>query len=358
MTTFKEFLEEPLNEAVLKPWKQKDLKVKPAIAILNAECKDGLKAIQTGGLLYRGFDGGKVEGDFVHLDSTKAIRTSRDTNNLYQLMMDVSPALEGFSKRSNSFICSSNLGAASCYASIGSLYVMIPVDGTKIVVSNEVDFIANPMHNLLNDHNLQDLGNEMSTFLRWLGMKPDVKSGKWTDAKTINAILATFSPEVLLLAASVAFNQIELQDDYFDSVNDIDIMYVWNNISSYNPLTMKSTRQRVDILEQFMRAKPPKKGNSGKLYSLFSVHEKDRFTAIAGLIMTPSTLKLSITQFGSKLSKDVECWFSGKTIAIKADLFALILHELQKQKFKIHPSILATWNSRLHNDRLNPEDDD
>jgi hypothetical protein len=183
-------------------------------------------------------------------------------------------------------------------------------------------------------------------------MKPD-RRGKWTDAKTINAVLATFSPEVLLLAASVAFDQIELQDDYFDSVDDIGVMYVWNNISAYNPLTMKLTQQRVDILEQFMRAKPPKKGNSGKLYSLFSVHEKDRFTAIAGLIMTPSTLKLSITQFGSKLSRDVECWFSGKTIAIKADLFALILHELQKQKFKIHPSILDTWD-----DYLNPEDDD
>lgn len=82
MITFKQYLsEEVLTEAMIKKWFTKGVDVDTAMSVLNTYAKDGLTAIQNGGLVYRGFSN-KPDGNgaFVAMDSSTGKRTSRDTD--------------------------------------------------------------------------------------------------------------------------------------------------------------------------------------------------------------------------------------------------------------------------------------
>src|SRR4051812_3088795 len=126
MITFKDFL----TEQMLKPWTIDKLKVDQAIELLNIHCKNGLTAIENGCLLYRG-EKKKNSIPFQMIDASRGERTSKDTNNIYQLMMDNSTALANYPKRSKSLICSTSYSEARDY---GIARVIIPFDDVEIAV--------------------------------------------------------------------------------------------------------------------------------------------------------------------------------------------------------------------------------
>jgi hypothetical protein len=78
--------------------------------------------------IYRGMPG---DADFKFGDTSIRSRKSKNTENYYTLIMDNDPIWKAFPKRSESFICSTNPGYAEDY---GKLYLVFPVDGTKIGV--------------------------------------------------------------------------------------------------------------------------------------------------------------------------------------------------------------------------------
>ena len=172
MTTFKEFL----SEKIIKKWNSKPLEIDKAINILNKHCSNGLKAIANGGILYRG--DAKINGNFEIIDPSVGIRTSRDTNNLYQLMMDSSSALDDYPSRSKSLICHTKFEGAEFYK---NPRVIIPFDDVPIVVSSSDDFI----HMLIKNPFC-----EGSFFLRefsiHLGLLLDIKSKKFVNATELD----------------------------------------------------------------------------------------------------------------------------------------------------------------------------
>jgi hypothetical protein len=90
------------------------------------------------------------------VDSSTGIRTSKDTNNFYQLMMDSSTALKDYPSRSNSLICSTSYNTADNYVRHnGKTYAVFPFDGTDIVESDQDDFINTVVNVLGVEESLQ-----------------------------------------------------------------------------------------------------------------------------------------------------------------------------------------------------------
>lgn len=275
---FKDFLTE---KAIVK-WETDNIDVQKAVDLLNTHCKKGLMAVTNGGLLYRGMRGEKSEA--LVIDSSTGERTSKDTNNLYQLMMDNSSSLNGYAKRSKSLICSTSLSEAESY---GAAMVIIPFDDTEIVCSDNDDFFSSNAGKLVDFQEMDTMSSLVETVLKRSGLKSRASQ--------------------------------------FTSIDDLDKFVAANK------------EEFVKNWEEYFGAK------------IDSYLQGDKpFTALCGVIMTPKNLNLFKEQFGSALNFNTECWFSGKCVAINAHIFAEILTELKKRKFKINTRILREFTSRLN----------
>lgn len=268
---FSEYL---VEKAVVK-WDSRSVKVDEAIDLLNRHCKMGLKAISSGGLLYRGFKHGTKINSMVINPSTGE-RTSKDTNNLYQLMMDNSKALKDYPKRGKSLICSSSLLEAESY---GSAMVIVPFDGTMVACGGEDDFISTDIGAVVDHQTLDDMSQVIETILGNIGFKID-RSGQFRDIKVLNDFVNDHKEEF-----------IDEWKEYFGS-----------DISSY-----------VD------GAQP--------------------FTSLSSKLMTPNNLEIYLEKFGDELNFNIECWFSGPCVAIDTKVFAEILLALKDSNHKIHKRI-------------------
>jgi hypothetical protein len=280
--TFKQFLS--LGEAIIKPWEQFSVETEKAVGMLNSSHRDGLKAITTGGLLFRGFKELGVErGSMAIVDPSKGERTSRDSNNMYQLAMDRSAALKDYPSRSKALICSTSAYDARHY---GTPYVIVPVDGTKIAVSQSEDFATETFMK----GSFTSSVESFSTLLRRVAeqLKIDHRGdGKFTDADALNRVFDSKTPEEIAEA--------------FDS-------YSYCVIS------------KEDLID------------------FFEKHKKNRFDAIATFSFTPATISTRLVEYGENLEPiyDYECWLSARCMAIPCPMFGDILNRLKEQSFPIH----------------------
>ncbi len=334
MTTFKQFILEGNN--IVKPWESQELDAKEAIKLMNSKARSGLLAIANGGLLFRGF--GKSPGksnSIVKMDSSTGERTSRDTDNLYQLMMNESSKMKDYPSRSKSFICITDYEEAINY---GRLYVMVPFDGTKVAVSNKSDLFAQNIKTPLYNGTVQDISLDFSLFLS-AAVGNNVKT--FNDAALLNTALSKFSPEELLLMydacnfdQAVKFKNPDHQKKYKLFAASAGKSKMASNVKLMNQLKELSTIAKktgaLDIT-----------GAADELYKLMKkCNPSSRFAAIASTICTPENLRLSLNNFGSPLPQGVECWFSGPCFAIPALLFSKMLMQIQKEKIvKLHPRV-------------------
>jgi len=280
-----------LTEEIVKPWEIETIDVKKAVDLLNTSCKKGLEAVTNGGLLFRGF---KHDVAVMTIDSSKGERTSRDTNNIYQLMMDLSDKMTDYPSRSKSLICSSNLAEAASY---GSPMVIIPFDGTEVVASTVDDFID----------------NEISS--DWLGLM-DIQEFSLSMEKVISS-----------LGTSIAKGESQLTPNHIGKINE----YLDDSAEFFS----------ASFVEKFPST------DEEDLLNLFKRNKGRQFEALASKIFTPETLSLRKIPFGNKLPKNVECWFSGSCVAIDARLFAGIVHALGKNGHDIHKTVDRNFSHYL-----------
>lgn len=284
MITFKDFLQ----EKIITTWSSENISRDDALIFLNENCRDGLKAVKDGGLLFRGFS--KAQGFTSILDSSDLKRTSLDTNNVYQLMMDSSSKLKDYPKRSNSFICSTYFYDAADYGSY--VYAMIPVDGTKIASGIVRDFLHTLISSKIFDKkvSVKDFTYIMGNAFKRLGIDP--KGSKFTNIGTIDSALGKLQSEI---AVDRIVGAVRAASDKIIDIN---------------------TKALRNVLE----AAPPNK----------------RATHLASEIMSPESLSLSLNPFGDKLNSKCEAWFSGKCVAIEIHMFKWILQEMAGKGFPIH----------------------
>lgn len=289
MITFKQYL----TEAVLKKWQTDNISMKDAIELLNAHCKSGLSSVTNGGILFRGFNGSAARGKkYMLVDSSVGIRTSRDSNNAYQLMMDTSSEMTAFPSRSKSFICSTSLRTAYVFAQsdIDNTMVMIPFDGTTLGICAGDDMFAKSVNSkYLVRSSVEELSKTMANFISNFPGSPNYfkKGAKMTDANLLNNILSKRDlPELEKALADAGFK------------------------------------------------------NAKNLAAEIMKYPKDkRFNAMCDIIITPTTLGVKTTTNGNPLPKDREAWFSGKAIAISVVEFSKIIKTMQAQGIPVNPSL-------------------
>jgi hypothetical protein len=335
--SFREFLNQPLSEAILVPWKAETATTAKAIQYLNAHCKDGLKALVTGGMIYRGFKGGPV-GNFVLMDSTKAARTSRDSNNLYQLMLDNAPSMATYPSRTNSFICTTSISTADEYSKGSGARVMIPIDGTKIAVSRASDFLNESFAlPILGGGDFNQIGMRLARFLKSLGIMPDYDGEKWTKINKIDSGLAKYSVGELTGALTIIYSYL-MGDDILDSKCDVALQ----KCSIVANCDFRKPKQRANLaaLGKLVDEHPPVYSNFRDFYKLMSDNSANRFSALSAACINPKDLHLRLVPFGAEIyDSSVECWFSGKCIAISRRLMRQILIQLLDEGNGLHEKI-------------------
>lgn len=345
MITFKQYLsEDVLTEAMVKKWFSKPVDVETAISVLNSSAKLGLEAIKNGGLIYRGFKGeSSPKSGFMAFDSSTGKRTSRDTNNLYQLMMGDSKKMTDYPDRSHSFICTTYIGTAEKYGDFFGAYVMVPLDGTKIAMS-AVDDIFNQQMKIRGFYvGSPDAISDLSKFFMSFGAK--MNGSKWTDSAQIKAALKGASPEKILIhwalfvgpSHKLVFKDAKSNKKWY-TLND---KWLSGKLSAAQAAT-------ISQLEKDLKAgKATVSGQLAEAFAFIKGNSTDIYTALATELADPKQMKLTLIDYGQQVPSYKECWFSGPCIAISLPVFAKILLRLQEQDFPIHKTVLNHMHTYL-----------
>jgi hypothetical protein len=339
MVTFKQYLEENEEEPtnIIKPWsiEKRGANINVAMSLLDKHAKNGwLKAIQNGGVIYRGFGDKFKKSNFLIIDSSTGERTSKDSNNLYQLMLSTSTEMKEYADRSKSFICSTKVETAGHYGY--PAYVMVPFDDTILTVSEVSDFFKQIIVSPIFTGKVNQM-NEISAFLTSVGVKKS-NNNKFMNAAEIDNQLEKLPPEKLMFLWDVFITQKSLKftnekfQKIYDKIELIDFLVLpkkTERIKEIKMLESEINAGRFTISSESLK----------RVYELFKSEKNKRFTALASEIMTPESTKLSLVKYGDPLKKNVECWFSGKSIIISLSLFKKILLKLEEQGFPIHDSL-------------------
>lgn len=90
---------------------------------------------------------GPAPAGVVIADSNLGTRKSRNTENYYTLLVDNLPAFKGWPKRSKSFITTNSWTLASGYTmGEGMVYLVLPINNTKLAYVNQPDIWDAPIH--------------------------------------------------------------------------------------------------------------------------------------------------------------------------------------------------------------------
>lgn len=332
MITFKQFL----SEEVITLWTMKDLNVKKAIALLNEHYTDGITAIKNDGIIYRGLGSEHGKFDFQEIDTSNSERTSKDTNNIYQLMMGSSSSMKEVPSRSKSFICSSSMRTAGIYNN--SVGVVIPANGTILAISDKDDFIQTHIEgSKLTNAEIDFFSECVGSLLRNIDVRGQSKQEKFINAQQLDDELTRFSPEFLLYTWACWVNT--------GAMNLRDGPRWLTNIGPFKNFT-DFTRDRIT---EFIKKESSRVNSSGKeLLSLLADNPTKKFTALSNEIMTPDNLSISTEKFGQSMPRNSEVWFSGKCMVISLDMFAKILIAIKDRGDKIGVDVAGDFRDRMY----------
>ncbi len=314
MITFKQFL----YEASIQSWTVKQMD--SAKAALEGDYSNFFQSLKNGSLLFRGFR--QIEGNGVReIDTTDSRRTSRDTHNIYQMMMDASASLSKFPSRSNSIICTTSSATAESYTydpatkTSGSLLVVVPPNNTKIAQMETSDLLFTRFKY---GFDFDDLDTWVFNYFSMFNLAPDIKGDRrdsWTDVARADKLLAEDEAEEVFYKLCAFFNHnilIRGTDLLYD-----DIQYEakkFTELSDEHREALKTKGSNTEFGNQILDA-------------LRSTKTK-RFQAISSVIMTPENLNLHLKTAGDSLPSNCECWFSGKALVLPIDVFKQIIDDV------------------------------
>ncbi len=220
-------------------------------------------------ILFRGFSKDMLQTNYSEIYVDKP-RLSRDSNNLYQLLMDNSESLKkaGIASRSKSIICSTSKFEAENY---GKVYAILPFDETEITVSSVRDFLFSGIESL-NVYSLYTFSEAFSEILEYFGavQKRDER---------------------------IVFTDIQKIDDALAKVENI-------SHSIKDVLNSQKVHSDSAVIRSI-------------LVALSKMPRETRCSSLASKIMTTENLGLSKTRFGYIMPEKREVWFEGKAIAVK-----------------------------------------
>lgn len=344
MITFKQYLEEASNKPrknVKKPWKVTEASTKKAAQFIATNCSDALSAIAKNQLIYRGF--GSPPGNVVIMDSSKSLRMSRDTNNLYQLALETSSHVAHLPSRSKSFICTTDLRDTLEH---GEPFVMIPVNGTPVAVSDTGDFHSADVKSWIYEGSARMTGDDFFGML--IEMTGSKIKTQYDDVNELNAIWASFSAFEMMSMTVVAGDKrlttqltpsMRQDAEKREKLDAILKLYEYNLTHGKISAARKNMLPYKDQLSNYFEVSKYAK----RLIDLFEKNpDNKRFTLLAHELFNNKTINVKVGYIGNmKLnSESLECWFSGKCVAVNINTILPVLAELKKMGHKISPVLI------------------
>lgn len=152
VTTFKKFLQEEQSSERPEEHRSrvKSIDVDSAIAWMNHHSPNFLKS---GAKLFRGMYSNVEHGLAAGSSAGAQPRRSANTSNYYTLWMDNNPMFDGWPKRSQSFICTTQKSYADGF---GQSYIMVPSDNAKVGSVGAFDLWDVNLYDDLHPHYLND----------------------------------------------------------------------------------------------------------------------------------------------------------------------------------------------------------
>lgn len=314
MITFKQYL----LEAIRKPWKVTAISLDDVVDMARARCKKAVAAGKAGKLLFRGFGdrrgfGEQHQDSALIVDTTGSVRTSADTNNAYQSMMEIHPALNTFPPRTSSLICSTNYSSAEEYGSPESVYIVLPYDNVgELAISDDADFLGTKIPNSIyrKDAKLKDL---FSVSVKFDHLIDDMQLPTKTfmgDEDSINNILHDVNPLQLFFELDYTFSGTGVLYTQGGKFNELYQTYKKTGQKDFKMLTIEDL------------------STVGK--KLYKIYQLNPLEALSVYIFgdNPNIMKMGHILDTSKAN---EVWFEGKAIlinmtqvpSIRKDLFEI-----------------------------------
>lgn len=344
--SFKQFISEDRN--VIKEWDTRRLSKKDAVNYLLNNCERSFSnAIKKGGLLFRGFRKlPGLEGQCVVINPSTGKRTSKDTSNLYQLMMDESEIFKDYPSRSKSLICATSSEYTTMY---GETYVVVPKDNAKVCHIDTDDILELKLNDKIWSYGLQgskiNLTNLRLTALgKFISAFKNSKTPKFTDAQQLNKRMSEFTiDELCVIFLHAAERGVK---EYFQSrYEDTDSKFykefydkivraysheagalIGATFDSFNIIMhppdyedIKKFKQLIKDLGKLIGQLDDSKAGPviADFRDLLHGIRIDRiFSEISTNLMTPQSLGISLTEFGKRLPLAIECWTDSECLVI------------------------------------------
>lgn len=359
MKTFKQFLQEeqPIYHNVQKEWDIKTPSVDADELKSYLQDKLGKSTVDdlidqlssskggefpSGPALFRGFLNSDNLKDVFELDSTHSKRHSRDTNNLYQLMMSEALSSSGVPDRSNSVICSTSVEKA---ARFGKTYVILPLPNVKKIAYAPTEDIFQTSIRMGNFSSHSTLGPpQISSRIHHVlqGLGYDIGAwdgGKYTDVGAINAAFAKADPKTLALLWSVFFVRASTFDLLGATVNEpaFSLLHDMNSdaMDGTRPISIHTDTSKEIFRDALAALKKPEVRSKLEAQRILKTYDavlkfaqenrSDFFTKMSKELMDADGIDIKVVSSASDVPHGVECWFSGKCVAVSIQMIRAIL---------------------------------
>lgn len=153
-----------ITEREVTPYQSEELEIERARETMNKYCTEAFPMLKNP--IWRGMTG---SAKVIMINPATGVRKSQNTANFYTDLVDSSPFMAGWPKRSSSLICSTSRDYAGSYQwGEKSLYAIFPMDGTKIAMCSDRDMWDTNVSIPELRKNFTGTGNNMSRFNDWL----------------------------------------------------------------------------------------------------------------------------------------------------------------------------------------------
>ena len=310
-------------EKVVEPWSTKYLTIENARSIAMNNCKAALAGAKQSKFLFRGFNDDRGFGaahtePCLLIDAGMSHRTSADTNNFYQAILDVHPSLAHVPSRSNSIICGTDISIALSYTNNDRkhVYLVLPFDSAgELAISKHSDFLGTPLPNSIfrraNDTARVDdffgVSPKMSTVLSNLKLSDHVFKD---DLENASETLSKINPLHLFFELDINYNGTGILFKQGGNFNNV--YQVWR----------KSGQKHLDELSEDDLSTVGKK--------LLKIYNDNPLLALAKFILGEDP-KLVDTGPITDIKRRGEVWFSGAAIFVNVNN----LEEFSKDLFEI-----------------------
>lgn len=344
MTTFKNFLRETgepkkvLPDNVLTAWSKQEVSPTELTNLVLEHCSDWINDLKNGKLLYRGTKQDSTIASII--DSSNSSRMSKDSNNLYQLIMDESDSMEDVPSRSNSIIASTYIFIAMMYGNDNKFntHLIIPYNGTKIAHINYADMFGVSFKSDILLYSETVLSRSLNRyFMKTIG-EQDLKKCQGLKEKFNRA---DFAKKVLFW------------DMYLNSSHGIDLTGMSEEIQSQYR-TERLTYERgifnaeyepegIKQILEYIRKNDYPVTSSAVMRKFVQVlkNGSDHFKAIASELATKDKMGITVEPIGSLSTRtNNECWFSGKCLSVRIDHVNDLIRSLENvtnQDFGVQP---------------------